>query len=158
MGARVLKVRGKDAATRAWLAALLLMPWTHASAQSAVNWRCELEGDVAPEWIRIDASGDWREWQGDQWGESTCTGHAAYFCHQDGYVLVNETFSKDKDTRGTFRVVDRLDTRSGAFHRRVLDSTFILETGVQIEKNFYGHCRAGEAPEVSVVHGSAEPV
>lgn len=127
----------------AWLAACLAT--AAASAQEA-TWRCQLEGDDAAEWLWVDPRGVWREWRGRDWSEDLCRSHPAQHCRPDGTRVGNETFAVIPDTRGTYRSTEWLDTATGAFHRRIVDNTFVLTSGTRVEINSHGRCETGGEP------------
>ena len=130
---------------QAWALLAACLATTAASAQEA-TWRCQLEGDDAAEWLRIDPRGGWREWRGRDWSEDLCRSHPAQHCRTDGTRVASETFAIDPDTRGTYRSTERLDMATGAFHRRIVDNTFVLTSGTRVEINSHGRCETGGEP------------
>lgn len=133
---------------RRWV--VFLLACASVPCSWAGDWRCLDEGDSEPSYIRVDDDGGWWEWRGTEegWSEPLCEDRVTR-CSREGDVYRNETFSIDPDTRGSLRVVDTLDVRSGARHLRALDATFVLVTGARVEVNLYGQCEPGSPPKTS---------
>ena len=119
---------------------------TIAAPAAETTWRCQLEGDDAAEWVRIDPRGVWREWRGRDWSGNLCSADRTSSCRTDGTHVASETFAVVPDTRGTYRATDRLDIATGAFHRRIVDNSFVLTSGTRLEINAHGRCETGREP------------
>lgn len=133
------------------VALCLALATTTFAAPSPQVLRCTVEGESS-EWFRIDAN-QWQEWDEGRWSGNLCgreaSGHKAYEawrCRTGGDVRSLDYSAADHMDRGVYRRVDSIDLRTGAFHRRIVDSTYILSSGSRLEFNHYGHCVVSSEP------------
>ena len=107
---------------------------------------CVVEGEP-PERMRV-GDGTWQEWDGAAFSPQLCGRHAsdrrqrvAWSCDWQPHAWTLEYASVDSQSQGVYRRVETLDPRTGAYHRRITDDTFVLESGSRLEFNHYGQCR-----------------
>ncbi|RRN79172.1 hypothetical protein EIM50_10945 [Pseudoxanthomonas sp. SGD-10] len=149
-GTRGRMARLARQACRAMAAGIALVPAVQVPAATAAQvLECVVEGEP-PERMRV-GDGVWQEWDGTAFSPPLCGRRAgdrrqrvAWSCRWQPHAWTLEYASVDRQSHGVYRRVETLDPRTGAYHRRITDDTFVLEGGTRLEFNAYGQCRVVE--------------